>query len=145
MHDVGKLGVPDHVLLKPGALTDEEWVLMRAHTTMGGRILAGSAAPVIQLGEKIALTHHEKLDGSGYPNGLSGESIPIEGRICAVVDVFDAMTMDRPYRKAMSNPEAVDKMKKMGGSHLDQRVLDVFLGVLSDIVKIQTAHRATGA
>jgi putative two-component system response regulator len=142
MHDVGKLGVPDRVLLKPDKLTDDEWVVMRAHTTMGAQILSGSAAPVIQLGGKIAISHHERWDGSGYPNGLAGEGIPIEGRICAVVDVFDAMTMDRPYRKAVSNDEAVAMLEKMAGSHLDSRVLDAFLRSLDEIIEIQASNRA---
>jgi putative two-component system response regulator len=145
MHDVGKLGVPDRVLLKPDKLTDEEWVVMRAHTTMGAKILSGSGAPVIQLGEKIALTHHERWDGSGYPNKLAGDAIPIQGRICAVVDVFDAMTMDRPYRKAMPNADAIAMMKKSGGSHFDREVLSAFLGSVDEIVKIQQSHRASAA
>jgi putative two-component system response regulator len=141
MHDVGKLGVPDRVLLKPGKLDDAEWTLMRAHTTMGGQILSGSSAPVLQLGEKIALSHHEKWDGTGYPNGLRGEAIPFEGRICAVVDFFDALTMDRPYRKAVPNDEVIDMMKSMAEAHFDRGVLEAFLKSLGDIVDIQATHR----
>jgi putative two-component system response regulator len=142
MHDVGKLGVPDRVLLKPGKLTEEEWILMRAHTTMGAAILSGSSAAVIQLGEKIARSHHEKWDGSGYPSGLSGEAIPVEGRICSVVDFFDALTMDRPYRKAVPNAEVVEMMRAAAGAHFDPAILDVFLRTLTDLVDIQARYRA---
>jgi putative two-component system response regulator len=142
MHDVGKLGVPDHVLLKRGKLDEDEWKIMRAHTTMGANILSGSAAPVLQLGEKIALSHHEKWDGSGYPHGLEGEAIPTEGRICSVVDFFDALTMDRPYRKAVANAEVIATMRTLAGTHFDPRVLEAFLGSLTDIVAIQATYRA---
>lgn len=140
MHDVGKLGVPDQILLKPGKLDDEEWALMRAHTTMGAQILAGSSSPVIQMGEKIALSHHEKWDGSGYPNGIAGEDIPLEGRICSVVDFFDALTMDRPYRKAVPNERVLEMMKEGAGTHFDPEILDVFLGVMDDITRIQAEY-----
>jgi putative two-component system response regulator len=145
MHDVGKLGVPDRVLLKPGKLDEEEWKLMRAHTTMGAQILSGSSAPVIQLGEKIALSHHEKWDGSGYPNGARGEAIPLEGRICTVVDFFDALMMDRPYRKAVPTQEVVEMMRSAAGAHFDPRILDAFLGCLQEIIAIQSTHRADAA
>jgi putative two-component system response regulator len=145
MHDVGKLGVPDRVLLKPGKLDEDEWRLMRAHTTMGAAILAGSAAPVIQLGEKIALSHHEKWDGTGYPNGTSGDEIPLEGRICTVVDFFDALTMDRPYRKAVPNSEVVEMMQAAAGAHFDREVLEAFLRCMDDIVAVQAAHRSDAA
>jgi len=141
MHDVGKLGVPEQILLKPGKLDDEEWVVMRSHTTMGARILAGSDSPLLQMGEKIALSHHEKWDGSGYPNGLSGEDIAIEGRICGVVDFFDALTMDRPYRKAVPNDEVLEMMKGDSGTHFDPDVLDAFLSVLEEIKVVQQEYR----
>jgi putative two-component system response regulator len=142
MHDVGKLGVPDRVLLKPGKLDDDEWVLMRAHTTMGSDILSNSSAPVIQLGQKIALSHHEKWDGTGYPHGLAGEAILLEGRICAVVDFFDALTMDRPYRKAVPNADVIEMMRSAAGAHFDRTVLDAFLTSLDDIVAIQATYRS---
>ncbi|MGE0159885.1 MAG: HD domain-containing phosphohydrolase [Gemmatimonadales bacterium] len=145
MHDVGKLGVPDRVLLKPGKLDEAEWALMRAHTTMGGEILAGSSAPVIQLGERIALSHHERWDGSGYPKGLAGDAIALEGRICAIVDFFDALTMDRPYRKAVPNAEVIEMMRSAAGAHFDRRILDVFFGCLPEITGIQATHRADAA
>jgi cyclic di-GMP phosphodiesterase len=141
MHDVGKLGVPDRILLKPGPLDDDEWRIMRAHATVGARILTGSASPVIQMGERIALSHHEKWDGTGYPLGLAGEDIPFEGRICAVVDVFDALTMDRPYRKALAEEEVLGMMRADAGKHFDPRVLDAFLGMLPEIGDIRASMR----
>ena len=102
MHDVGKIGIPDGLLLKPGKFTPEERCQMEQHTWIGARILGGSTSELLQIGECIALTHHEKWDGSGYPRGLSGEAIPLYGRICAVADVFDALTSDRPYKTALS-------------------------------------------
>jgi putative two-component system response regulator len=137
MHDVGKLGIPDHILLKPGPLTDEERAVMNTHTTIGGQILAGSSSTVIQMGQRVALAHHEKWDGSGYPNGLSGEEIPIEARICAVVDFFDALTVDRPYRGAVPNEEVRAMMRKEAGTRFDADVLDVFFSVQDEIEAIQ--------
>jgi len=137
MHDVGKLGIPDHILLKPGPLTDEERAVMNTHTTIGGQILAGSSSPVIQMGQKIALAHHEQWNGSGYPNGIGEEDIPIEARICTVVDFFDALTFDRPYRAAVPNPEVLAMMREESGSRFDPDVLDVFLSVQDEIRAIQ--------
>jgi cyclic di-GMP phosphodiesterase len=132
MHDVGKIAVPDHILLKVGPLTDEERTQMQTHAEIGRQMLHGSESPLLQLAESIAWTHHEKLDGSGYPRGLKGAEIPIEGRIAAVADVFDALTRDRPYRKAMSVPDAVDLLLEGRGSHFDPRVLDGFLAGTPD-------------
>lgn len=133
LHDVGKLGVPDRILLKPGPLDDDEWTVMRAHTTMGAELLADSPSKVIQMGATIALSHHEHCDGNGYPGGLTGDDIPLEARICAVVDYFDALTMDRPYRKAFSVPRVVEMMEEGAGSHFDPKVLEAFFDVLSDL------------
>ena len=140
MHDVGKLGIPDSILLKPGPLDEEERQIMNTHTTIGGQILAGSTSPVIQMGERVALTHHEKWDGSGYPQGLAGEDIPIEARICTVVDFFDALTMDRPYRKAVANEEVIEMIVADSGVAFDPAVVDVFLKVREDIVSIQSEY-----
>ncbi len=98
LHDVGKVGIPDEILSKPGPLDDDEWETMKTHTTIGASILSGSASPLVQLSETIALTHHERWDGSGYPLGLRGEEIPLAGRICAICDVFDALLSTRPYK-----------------------------------------------
>jgi putative two-component system response regulator len=140
MHDVGKLGIPDHILLKPGPLDAEERAIINTHTTIGGQILSGSSSPVIQMGESVALTHHEKWDGSGYPNGLSGEEIPIEARICSVVDFFDALTMDRPYRKAVPNDEVVDMIRSESGTSFDPSVVEVFVEVRDDLEAIQSEY-----
>jgi putative two-component system response regulator len=140
MHDVGKLGIPDHILLKPGPLTDEERAIMNTHTTIGAQILAGSTSPVIQMGERVALSHHEKFDGTGIPQGLRGEEIPIEARICTVVDFFDALTMDRPYRKAVPNDEVVQMILDETGTRFDPAVVEIFLDARPDIEKIQVEY-----
>jgi putative two-component system response regulator len=127
MHDIGKIAVPDHILLKIGPLTSDERRLMQTHAEIGRKILQGSESPLLQLAESIAWTHHEKFDGSGYPRGLSGDEIPEGGRIAAVADVFDALTRDRPYRKAMPMSDASTVMTEGRGSHFDPRLLDAFM------------------
>ena len=136
MHDVGKIGIPDGILMKPGKLTDEEFDNMRTHADMGHRILDGSAAEVLQIAATIASTHHEWWDGTGYPNGLAGEDIPLEGRIAAIGDVFDALTSNRVYRKAYSIGQAVEIMKQERGTHFDPQLLDMFMESLEEIVAI---------
>lgn len=140
MHDVGKLGIPDRILLKPGALDEEERQIMNGHTTIGAQILAGSESPVIQLGATIALAHHERWNGKGYPHGIGGDEIPRDARICAVVDFFDALTMDRPYRKAVPNDEVVAMMREESGEHFDPQVLEAFLEARPEIERIQTEY-----
>ena len=140
MHDVGKLGIPESILLKPGKLTDSEMATMRTHTTIGAQILSGSDSPLLQMGERIALSHHERWDGTGYPNGLSGEDIPIEGRICAVVDFFDALTMDRPYRKAVDVEKVLEMMRAESGHHFDPSVLETFLTIMDEIQEIRAGY-----
>jgi len=140
MHDVGKLGIPDHILLKPGPLDAEERRIMNTHTTIGGQILTGSTSAVIQMGERVAMTHHEKWDGSGYPHGMPGEQIPLEARICSVVDFFDALTMDRPYRKAVPNDKVVEMILEETGTSFDPAVVDVFLEVRPDLEAIQAEY-----
>lgn len=134
MHDVGKLGIPDGVLLKPGKLDADEWAVMKTHSAIGGRILEGSSSELLHMGEVIALTHHEKWDGSGYPKGLSGESIPIEGRIAAIADVFDALTSKRPYKEPFSVEKALQIIEEGRGSHFDPTVLDAFASQLDAIL-----------
>jgi cyclic di-GMP phosphodiesterase len=141
MHDVGKLGIPDAILLKPGPLTDLERAVMQEHARIGARILSDSESALLQAGEVIALSHHEKWDGSGYPNGLAGEAIPIEGRICAVADVFDALTSRRPYKDAFPNPEAYAIMQSGSGTHFDARILELFFANRDEIVAIQQRFR----
>ena len=133
LHDVGKIGVPDAVLLQPGALSPEGRELMRRHATLGGAILAGSSAPVIRMAEQIALTHHERWDGSGYPAGLRGDGIPLPGRICAVCDVFDALLSGRPYKDPWPLEEALGELRRERGHHFDPAVLDAFLGIVDDL------------
>jgi putative two-component system response regulator len=130
MHDIGKVAVPDHILLKPGHLTEEERLQVETHAVIGKQILQGSESPLLQLAESIAWTHHEKVDGTGYPRGLIGDEIPIEGRIAAVADVYDALTRDRPYREAMPVPEAAALMAEGRGSHFDPDVLDTFMSAI---------------
>ena len=141
MHDVGKIGIPETILLKPDSLTEEEWVVMKEHTTMGSNILSGSSSELLKAGEVIALSHHEKWDGSGYPNGLVGKDIPLWGRICAVADVFDALTSERPYKKAYSNENAVGMMKEGRGSHFDPDLLDLFFENIDEIVEVQKEYQ----
>jgi len=130
LHDIGKIGIPDHVLLKPGAFTAEEFDMMRAHTSIGASILSGSIFPVLELARVIALSHHEKWDGTGYPSGIKGEDIPLPGRIVAVSDVFDALTHERPYKRAWSHDEAVSEIKRLSGTQFDPKVVDAFLQIL---------------
>jgi len=140
MHDVGKLGIPDNILLKPGPLNEEERRIMDTHTTIGGQILGGSTSPVIQMGERVALAHHEKWNGAGYPNGLARDEIPLEARICAVVDFFDALTSDRPYRKAVPNDEVVQMIVDQDGTAFDPAIVEVFMGVRGEIEAIQAEY-----
>ena len=140
MHDVGKIGIPDSILLKPGKLDPNEWEIMKRHTVIGAEILGGSRSGFIKVGEAIALTHHEKWDGSGYPNGLAGNRIPIEGRITAVADVFDALTSQRPYKEAFSVEKAVGIVKEGRGTHFDPDVLDAFVAVRDEILSIKKKH-----
>lgn len=141
MHDVGKIGIPDGILLKKGQLEDKEWEIMRQHTLIGSRILKDSNSDFLKAGEIIAASHHEKWDGSGYPKGLKGEEIPLLGRICAVADVFDALTTKRPYKEAFSNEEAFDILRKGRGTHFDPKVVDVFFENVSEIEAIQNRYR----
>ena len=131
MHDVGKVGVPDHVLLKPGALTPDERTSMQRHAEIGYRILAGSRAELLRLAASIAWTHHERLDGAGYPRGLRGDAIPLEGRIAAVADVFDALTRDRVYRPRFSRGQAMDMLHDGRGTQFDPDVLDALAATLN--------------
>ncbi|WP_374261002.1 HD domain-containing phosphohydrolase [Zoogloea sp.] len=137
MHDIGKVGTPDHILLKPGRLTDEELVIMRQHPRIGHDILAGSSSPMVQLAAEIALSHHEKFDGTGYPDGLAGEAIPLVGRIVAVADVFDALTSPRPYKPAWALDTAFDFIREGRGSHFDPACVDAFLDQIPDVLLIR--------
>ena len=133
LHDVGKIGIPTETLRKPGRLDDRELELMRRHTVIGQQILAGSRWPVIQCAERIALSHHECWDGSGYPYGRSGEDIPLEARIVAVADVYDALISQRAYKPAWEETRVVAELKKLRGINFEPRLVDVFLTVLGSI------------
>jgi methanogenic corrinoid protein MtbC1 len=130
LHDVGKVAIPDAILLKPGPLTPEERAIVETHAEEGHRLVKGSSSSILDMAATIALSHQEKWDGSGYPRGLKGEAIPIEGRIVAVADVFDALTSDRVYRKAFSVEEAIQMMREQRGRHFDPVLLDAFMEVL---------------
>jgi HD-GYP domain-containing protein (c-di-GMP phosphodiesterase class II) len=133
LHDVGKIGVPDRVLLKPGRLDEEEWEIMKTHAAIGASMLAGSPSPLVQLGEEIARTHHERWDGSGYPAGLSGEAIPLAGRICAICDVFDALRSRRPYKDAWTLDQAIAEIARQRGRHFDPALVDLFLPLAHEL------------
>jgi len=140
MHDVGKIGIPDEILLKPGRLTSQEWRVMQGHAEIGADILSDDDSDVLVLARSIALSHHEKWDGSGYPRGLSGEEIPQEGRIVAVADVFDALTSERPYKDAWSNERAVEHIRQQAGRHFDPAIVPVFIAALPEILRIREQH-----
>lgn len=136
MHDVGKVGIPDSILRKPGKLTPEEFAVMQRHTLIGAEMLSGSLSPVLQMGEQIALHHHERWDGTGYPQCLTGENIPKAARIMAIVDVYDALTHDRVFRKAIPETRALQVIEEGRGTHFDPTVVKAFLEALPDIRKI---------
>ena len=140
MHDVGKIGIPDQILLKPGKLAPDEFEFMKQHTTIGGQILSRSNNKLLIQAGIIALTHHEKWDGSGYPNGLKGTDIDITGRIVAIVDVFDALTMQRPYKKAWSVESAVALINEESGKHFDPSIVAIFNQSLDKIIDIKNAY-----
>lgn len=137
MHDIGKMGVADAILKKPGKLSPEEFAQMKEHTLIGARILEGAQIPLLELARHIALNHHEKWAGGGYPAGLSGEAIPFSARIVAVCDVYDALVNDRVYRRAIAEDEALAIMREGRGSHFDPRVFDLFLEKLPEIRAIR--------
>ncbi|EPR38730.1 response regulator receiver modulated metal dependent phosphohydrolase [Desulfovibrio sp. X2] len=137
MHDVGKIGVPDAILLKPGKLDPNEWKIMQQHAEIGARILGQSTSELLQAGALVAHTHHEKWDGSGYPRGLSKTDIPLYGRICAVADVFDALTSRRPYKEPFSVETTLEIMRKGRGSHFDPDIFDLFLDNLDGFITIK--------
>lgn len=142
MHDIGKIGIPDRILLKPAPLDDEEWVIMRTHTRIGAEILSGSQTPIIQCAQRIARHHHEKWDGTGYPDGLKGEEIPIEARIVAIVDVFDALCRARPYKEEIPFGECLPIIRAASGTHFDPRVVEAFERCIEEIRALQDSAAA---
>jgi putative two-component system response regulator len=141
MHDVGKIGIPDNVLLKPAKLTKEEFEIIKTHPKIGYEIIGPQGSRVLRLGGEIAYTHHEKWNGSGYPRGLKGEEIPLAGRICAIGDVYDALTSIRPYKKAWSVDDALGLISKESGEHFDPKLAALFLGMKSEIIEIMEKYQ----
>lgn len=137
LHDVGKIGIPDSILQKPGKLTPEDWAIMREHPTIGARIIGTHTSELLRMAHDIALTHHERWDGSGYPRGLKGEEIPLVGRIVAIADVFDVLTTERSYKKAWPLNEALAYIKEQRNKHFDPQVVDIFLEQLPAILQVK--------
>jgi putative two-component system response regulator len=140
LHDIGKVGIPEALLLKTGDFTPKEWDVIKRHTAIGADLLKGSVSPFLQAGESVALTHHERWDGSGYPNGLKGEDIPLGGRVCAIADVFDALTTPRLYKKEISVEDARRLIVDAGGSLFDPKVVEVFDEVFDEILKVRKSR-----
>ncbi len=145
LHDVGELRIPDRILLKPGMLTDGEWDVMKQHTVIGAEILNQSQSPILRTGAEIALSHHEKWDGSGYPYGLAGDAIPLFGRIVAVADVFDALTSAKPYRHAWDLDRALSMMKDGTGKHLAPDCMHAFFESIDEVLAIRAQHADNAA
>jgi putative two-component system response regulator len=141
MHDIGKIAIPDHILLKPGRLTNEEFAIMKTHAESGWRILKDSTSPLLDAAAEIALSHHEKWDGTGYPHGLAGENIPLYGRIIAVADVFDALTSARPYKPAWEPERAYEFFREGAALHFDPACVDAFFKRQGDILDIRARFR----
>ncbi len=140
MHDIGKVGITDEILLKPARLTSEEFEIMKAHTTIGYAILQDSPSKLLQQAADIALSHHEKFDGTGYPRGIAGEAIPLVGRIVAVADVFDALTSERPYKKAWTVEDALGLIRKENGNQFDPQCVAAFEECLDEVLEIKSKH-----
>ncbi|RBW43448.1 two-component system response regulator [Psychromonas sp. B3M02] len=140
MHDIGKIGIPDKILLKPGKFEPDEWTIMQTHAAIGSEILSGSESKYMQMGAIIALNHHERFDGSGYPNKLAGENIPLIARIVSVADVFDALISVRPYKKAWPIQDAIDFIIANSGTQFDPQCVDAFKACLPSILKIQSEY-----
>jgi len=140
MHDIGKIGIPDSILLKPGRLTPDEWEIMKQHPVMGADIVGQHDDDLLKTARTISLTHHEKWDGTGYPQGLKGEDIPLVGRIVAIADVFDALISQRPYKPAFPVEEAMNYMTQQAGKHFDPNLIPSFQKVLPDILKIRETY-----
>ena len=141
MHDVGKIGIPDYILLKPAALTPEEFGVMKTHAALGFELLKGSESTILQSAASIAISHHEKYDGSGYPYGLAGDAIPLFGRIVAVADVFDALTSERPYKRAWPIEKAVAYLRENVGKHFAPACVEAFLASWDDVLVVYAQYQ----
>ena len=140
MHDIGKIGIPDHILLKPGALDDEEWGIMKTHPAIGEKIIGEHSSELLTMARIAAMTHHEKWNGKGYPRGLKEHDIPLVGRIVAIADVFDALTSERPYKKAWTIEKAIDLIKEEKGQHFDPDLVEAFLKALEEVIKVKDEY-----
>jgi len=140
MHDIGKIGIPDRILLKPGKLTAQEFAMMQSHTVIGAEILSGYSTGLLGMARTIALTHHEKWNGQGYPEGLQGEAIPFVGRVTAIADVFDALTSDRPYKKAWPVSEALAYLESEKGGHFERELVEKFVEILPEVLECREAY-----
>jgi putative two-component system response regulator len=140
MHDIGKIGIPDHILLKPGRFEPDEWALMQQHAQIGADILSEDTSDLMKMAHDIALTHHEKWNGEGYPNNLKGDEIPLVGRLCAISDVFDALTSKRPYKKAWSVDDAVKLILSESGKHFDPKLVNLFVENITKIESIKDKY-----
>ncbi len=137
MHDVGKIGIPDRIMLKPTALSDDEWAEMHKHPKIGAEIIGQHDSELLMLAASVSLNHHEKWDGTGYPRGLKGEEIPLEGRIVAIADVFDALTTTRPYKEAWRVEQAADRIQRDAGSHFDPNLVEQFMQQMPKLLKVR--------
>jgi HD-GYP domain-containing protein (c-di-GMP phosphodiesterase class II) len=142
LHDVGKIGISDLILLKPGKLTPNEYELIKDHTIIGAQILSGGKSPILKLAEQIAMTHHERWDGNGYPNKLVGEDIPLVGRIVAIVDVYDALTTERPYKRAWTHEESISELEAQAGKMFDPNIIALVRTVFSAISVLEHGHES---
>jgi len=133
LHDIGKIAIPDSILLKPSALEPHEFEIIKTHTTLGSKMLSGSDSVFLKMAETIALTHHEKWDGTGYPYGIKGEDIPLVGRICAIADVFDALSSARPYKQAWTFEKTMAEIRNLKGTHFDPKLADAFEDIKKDV------------
>jgi len=140
MHDIGKIGIPDHILLKPGKFEPDEWEIMKTHTVIGANILSGGGSDLLDMASEIAISHHEKWDGTGYPYNLEAEAIPLTGRISAIADVFDALTSVRPYKKAWAVDDAVDYINKQSAKQFDPQLVKYFNELLPDIIDVKNTY-----
>ena len=140
MHDVGKIGIPDQILLKPGALDEKEWEIMKEHTRIGGDIIGEHSSELLQWSRTVAVSHHEKWDGSGYPKGLKGTDIPIVGRIVAIADVFDALTSKRPYKAAWPVEDSIRFIKENSGVHFDPDQVENFIACMPEVLEIKEKY-----
>jgi putative two-component system response regulator len=136
LHDIGKIAIPDSILLKPASLTPQEFEIIKTHTTLGAEMLSGSDSVFLKMAETIALSHHEKWDGKGYPNAIKGEEIPLVGRICAIADVFDALSSARPYKQAWPFEKTIEEIKRLKGTHFDPKLVEAFEDTLKNIKEV---------